>query len=119
MRALMRFSVLLVLVAACGKEIGDECIVSSDCSPNGDRYCDISQKGGYCTIIGCDFDTCPENSACIRFFMGSFTNKTCESEPCSLDELCDLNKHCVPRSSEVRYCMATCESKDDCRDGYE
>ena len=26
---------------------------------------------------------------------------------------------CVPRSSEVRYCMKTCESSGDCRDGYE
>jgi len=117
----MKFLVVLALVAAgCGKEIGDACIVSSDCSPNGDRQCDISQKEGYCTIQGCDYATCPEEAACIRFFTGSFENKPCSAQSeCSLDELCNLVGHCVPRSSEVRYCMKTCESNDDCRDGYE
>jgi hypothetical protein len=110
----------LVFVAACGKEIGDACIVSSDCSPNGDRQCDISQIEGYCTVQGCDWSTCPEEAACIRFFTGQFENKDCASnDDCSLDELCNLNSKCVPRSSEVRYCMRTCESSGDCRDGYE
>ena len=123
----MRFLLLAIVVAGaalvggCGKEIGDACVVSSDCSPNGDRQCDISQKEGYCTIMGCDVGTCPEEATCVRFFTGSFSNRTCENSPdeCSLDELCDLNKHCVPASSEVRYCMKTCDSSSDCRDGYE
>jgi hypothetical protein len=112
--------VLALLVAGCGKEIGDACIVSSDCSPSGDRQCDIAQKEGYCTIMGCDYATCPEEAACIRFFTGEFSNKECAStNDCSLDELCNLRGYCVPRSAEVRYCMKTCESNDDCRDGYE
>jgi hypothetical protein len=117
----MRSVVLLALFAVgCGKEIGDPCIVGSDCSPNGDRQCDVSQLEGYCTVQGCDFATCPEEAACIRFFTGFFENKECLSNgDCSLDELCSLNGHCVPRSSEVRYCMKTCESDSDCRDGYE
>ena len=121
----MRSAVLFAIVAAafaagCGKEIGDACIVGSDCSPNGDRLCDVSQKEGYCTIQGCDFSTCPEEAACIRFFTGSFENRKCESiNDCSLDELCSLKGECVPRNSEVRYCMRTCGSDDDCRDGYE
>ena len=41
------------------------------------------------------------------------------NDQCTLDELCSLEGHCVPRSSEVRYCMATCGSNGDCRDGYE
>jgi hypothetical protein len=70
--------------------------------------------------MGCDYSTCPEESACIRFFSGSFANKLCdEGEGCSLDELCDLNNRCVPRTAETRYCMRTCDSNDDCRDGYE
>jgi len=72
MRPLMKALALTMLVAVaaigCGKEIGDACIVSSDCDPNGQRQCDISQKEGYCTIEGCDFSTCPEEAACIRFF---------------------------------------------------
>ncbi len=109
-----------LLATGCGKEIGDSCIISSDCDPNGQRYCDISSKEGYCTIQGCDYNTCPENSACIRFFTGSFENRPCaKPSECSLDELCSLSGHCVPRSSEVRFCMATCSDPSDCRSGYE
>lgn len=117
----MRFLVLVVVLAAigCGKEIGDNCVIGSDCSANGDRLC-VDSKEGYCTIRGCDVTTCPEEAACIRFFTGSFTNLPCmDHAQCSLDELCSLAGNCVPRSSEVRYCMRTCESDGDCRDGYE
>ncbi|HSN29602.1 MAG TPA: hypothetical protein VLT45_25120 [Kofleriaceae bacterium] len=125
----MRFlpSLLAVVFAAgCGKEIGDACIVSSDCDPAGQRQCDTSQKEGYCTIQGCDYDTCPSEGECVRFFTGQFNNKTCNpmtedvtTDDCSLDELCALTGHCVARSSEVRYCMRTCSTNGDCRDGYE
>ena len=114
---------VVVLAGACGKEIGDACTIPSDCSPNGDRLCDPnpSSPGGYCTVMGCDVSTCPSEAACIRFFTGSFSNKTCTNSPdeCSLDELCSLDQHCVPRSSEIRYCMRKCDSDGDCRDGYE
>ena len=102
MRPLMR-SVVLALVAmfaatGCGKEIGDSCVVSSDCSPNADRTCDTSSKEGYCTIQGCDYNTCPEEAACIRFFSGGFENRICTSkDECSLDELCSLRGQCLPR----------------------
>ena len=121
----MRYLLLSIMVVAsvgCGKEIGDECIVSSDCSPSGDRIClDPSVNGGYCTVMGCDLSTCPDEAVCVRFFTGGFANKRCENSPdeCSLDELCDINKYCVPRSSEIRYCMKACSSNDDCRHGYE
>jgi hypothetical protein len=113
--------------AGCGKEIGDACIVSSDCSPNGDRQCvDPGSNEGYCTIQGCDFDTCPEEAVCVRFFTGTFSNRPCDpieenntQDNCSLDELCSLAGSCVPRQSEVRYCMRRCDSNDDCRDNYE
>jgi hypothetical protein len=117
-----------VFAAACGSEIGDECVVNSDCSPTGDRQCDNSSQSGYCTIQGCDFNTCPEEAACVRFFTGGFNNRACdfaledrnpENNACSPDELCALTNKCVPRSSEVRYCMRKCSSQDDCRDGYE
>ncbi len=117
----MRSVVVLALVAlGCGKEIGDPCVIGSDCSPNGDRLCDVSQKEGYCTIEGCDFSTCPEEAACVRFFTGQFENKDCASTAdCTFDELCNLNNKCVPRNSEVRFCMKQCDSDSDCRDGYE
>jgi len=128
-RACMRFALLAVLgivAVGCGKEIGDECVVSTDCATDGTRSCDSSSRGGYCTIQGCDFDTCPEEAACIRFFTGNFANRDCNpasedrgTDDCSLDELCSLVGKCVPRSSEVRYCMRTCGDDSDCRDGYE
>lgn len=128
-RHALAFAVMLValgavLLGACGKEIGDACNLSSDCSPNGDRLCDPapSSPGGYCTIQGCDFSTCPDEAVCVRFFTGSFSSpdgSVCNATSCSLDELCALSGRCVPRSSEVRYCMLRCESDGDCRDGYE
>lgn len=124
------FSALLLLLLlfgiGCGNEIGDACITSVDCSPNGDRSCDTSSKGGYCTVQGCDFNTCPEEATCVQFFTGNFSNRTCDpdtedrgSNACTFDELCSLVGNCVPRSSEVRFCMKTCDADDDCRDGYE
>ena len=111
----------LLVSAGCGKEIGDACAISPDCDPGGERIClDPQNHEGYCTIQGCDFATCPDEAACIRFFTGSFQNRPCQSNAeCSLDELCSLKGECVPRSSEIRYCMRTCESDGDCRDGYE
>jgi hypothetical protein len=124
----MRSVMLLVVVlaAGCGKSIGDACIVSTDCSNDGSRQCDMTQREGYCTIQGCDYNTCPEEGACIRFFMGAFQNLPCNpttenisTDDCTLDELCTLEGQCVPRSAEVRYCMKKCDTNADCRDGYE
>ncbi len=117
--------VALGLVAGCGKQIGDACAISSDCDPNGARICDSADKEGYCTIVGCDYDTCPSEASCVQFFTGSFANRPCDpatfrqTNACSLDELCALDGHCVSRASEVRYCMKTCDTDGDCRTGYE
>ena len=118
---------VLAVVGACGKEIGDACVISTDCDPNGERLCaDPTSNGGYCTIQGCDVSTCPGESVCVRFFTGSFSNKPCDhtnptGPACSFDELCALDDHCVARSSEVRFCMRKCGSNGDCRgdDHYE
>jgi len=129
--SLIALLLLLCGGAACGKEIGDSCIISSDCSPNGDRLClEPQDKGGYCTVQGCDVDTCPDEAVCVRFFTGGFSNKLCvretedssgpeHTDDCSFDELCSLSGTCVPRSSEIRFCMRKCGSSDDCRDEYE
>lgn len=122
------FAILLLLgTAACGDEIGDECAISQDCSSQGDRICDINSPGGYCTIIGCDYNTCPDEAVCVRFFSVSDTNHTCDpraedvdgEDNCTPDELCTLSGDCVPRTAELRFCMRTCGSNGDCRDGYE
>ncbi len=114
---------VLLATAACGDEIGDECSLSSDCSTQGDRICDITSPGGYCTVLGCDFDTCPEESVCVRFYSVADTDSTCDpraqTSGCTADELCTLGGTCVPRTAEIRFCMRTCGSNGDCRDNYE
>jgi hypothetical protein len=67
----------LVLGAGCGHNIGDGCSINTDCSPNNDRECDMSQPGGYCTIEGCDQSSCPSDSACVRFFPEKFLSQPC------------------------------------------
>ncbi len=126
MRPLLRQLVLISVVLAagllmgCGNEIGDSCSISRDCSTKGERICDQASPNGYCTILGCDFDTCPDEAECIRFFTSSTTNLSCTTDiACAPDELCTLGGFCVPRSSEVRYCMKTCGGSGDCRDDYE
>jgi hypothetical protein len=64
-------------LASCGKKIGDACQTAADCDPNGARICDLSQPGGYCTILGCDETTCPSEAACIRFFPVQYLTKPC------------------------------------------
>jgi hypothetical protein len=132
----MRLGLLLIigvtLSAGCGAEIGDSCIVQTDCAQDGTRACDLNSNGGYCTIAGCDYGTCPSEAVCVRFFTGSFANKTCNpatedlpatdpttTNDCNDEELCALEGHCVTRASEVRFCMRKCGSSGDCRDGYE
>jgi hypothetical protein len=64
-------------LASCGKQIGDSCQTATDCDPNGGRICDISQPGGYCTVLGCDETTCPSESACIRYFPVEYLTTPC------------------------------------------
>lgn len=117
-----------LLGTACGSEIGDSCNTSIDCSPNGDRYCELSESspGGYCTVVGCDYDTCPDEAVCVRFFSAVSTNLPCDpdtedigTDDCTPDELCTVGGTCMPRQAETRYCMRSCESSGDCREGYE
>lgn len=116
----------ILAAGACGKEIGDKCVISSDCKQDGTRQCVLPELGGYCTIQGCDLGTCPQESTCVRFFTSSFSNRPCDpltedvtTDTCSLDEVCTLQGQCASSSAEIRYCMFTCESSGDCRDGYE
>ena len=92
-RPLSLLALLLSLglsAGACKKVIGDGCTASTDCSAQGDRQCDVSQADGYCTVQGCDPNSCPDEALCIGF-----------------------DAH-APRL-ERRYCMAACDVDDDCR----
>lgn len=87
--ALLLFAPLLG--SACGNQIGDSCRINIDCSPLGERFCDASSPGGYCTIEGCDVSSCPGNSVCVRFFQ-PLPDRPCEPrtmrDDCTPSELC-------------------------------
>jgi hypothetical protein len=123
-RLFLSFALLAISAAACGKEIGDECTTNVDCSQDGDRDCDLSQPGGYCTINGCDEQYCPSEAVCIRVFpyeLKTPDNVCAQDGDCASDRLClpDVpSGFCVPRASERRFCAKSCSSNDDCRDGY-
>ena len=98
--------VLLAALAACTPEIGDKCQVSTDCSIRGDRLCDLSQPGGYCTQLNCGGGGCADEAACVLFD--------------SAVPGCGFDDRSGPFGSRVArsFCMAKCESNGDCREGY-
>jgi hypothetical protein len=132
-----------VFVAACSRQVGDACTTNVECSPLGDRFCDLSSPSGYCTVEGCDSTSCPDNSSCVSFFAlqrgsasctyGLVPRSDCRGQDCcepgSIDCcrlgercLCDTadckRGYCASETSEHRWCMRTCSSDGDCRDGY-
>lgn len=116
----------LAALPGCGSEIGDSCSFDTDCDPDLTRKCDTQSEGGYCTVVGCTHDSCPDGSVCVRFYVASFENRPCDfatedltTDACTVDEVCAFKGQCVPATAEIRYCMATCASNGDCRDAYE
>lgn len=94
----------LALVAlGCAPKIGDDCTSSTDCSINGDRLCDTTQPGGYCTVFNCEPDTCPEEAQCVAFDM-------------QIDPACYDPQHWG--RFERTFCMLRCDNNGDCRSGY-
>ena len=103
---LLLLHLLLALSAGCKPKIGDECKLSTDCSAAGDRLCDMSAHGGYCTVYNCVPGACPEDeSLCVEFGAQRSPAAACQ----------DLQ---APSPYARTFCMATCESDSDCRDGY-
>lgn len=98
-------------MVACKPQIGNHCATSTDCSQTGDRLCDISQPGGYCTIFNCEprgsnaSTKCPDEAACISFGTSASPLMGCQN---------DLGSTAYQRS----FCMKKCKHKSDCRDGY-
>ena len=83
------FMIVLASVAnACSKHIGDQCAQNIECSLNADRTCDTTQPNGYCTVVDCDPNQCPDNALCVEF---------------------DSN---TPRLAR-RYCVESCANPND------
>ena len=68
----------------------------------------------------------------MRFFPAQFLTRTCDPHPdggtpqpdagvpiCNADEICLNAGLCAPLSTELRYCVKSCTTDGDCRDGYE
>lgn len=97
---------LLAVFAACRPEIGDKCILSTDCSTRGDRLCDTSQPDGYCTQFACQKDSCPDEGHCVLF--------NAAIPGCGYDDRAGKFGSRIGRS----FCTAHCEKNEDCRSGY-
>lgn len=95
-------------LAACTPKIGDDCKLSTDCSlsSSSNRLCDTSQPGGYCTEFNCTGNGCGDDAACTLF--------EAALPGCGYD---DRNGSSGARTARA-FCVATCESNGDCRDGY-
>ncbi len=103
----LRLALFFVLFAtACTPSIGDKCVLSTDCSPRGDRLCDTSQPDGYCTIFNCQGDSCPDKAACVLF--------NAAIPGCGYDDRAGAGGSRAGRS----FCIARCFSDSDCRGDY-
>ncbi len=103
---LITAAVALMGTIGCTPKIGDECSTALDCSTLGDRLCDVTQPGGYCTIFNCEPDACPDEAACVAFNG-------------DLDPACGTADDAQFGRFATTFCMFVCESQDDCRTGYE
>src|SRR5688500_7601422 len=97
----------LAAIAACSPEIGDKCILSTDCAIRSDRVCDTSQPNGYCTT-NCKGNSCPDKAACVLY--------NTALQGCGFDDRAGPFGSRVARS----FCSARCFSNADCRteEGY-
>lgn len=92
--------------AGCTPQIGDKCVLSTDCSTRGDRLCDTSQPEGYCTQFNCAKNSCPDEAACVLF--------SSAVPGCTYDDRAGQYGSRAARS----FCVAQCSSDSDCRSGY-
>ncbi|MDH4281228.1 MAG: hypothetical protein OEV36_01120 [Myxococcales bacterium] len=95
MRRFILFLLAGLAGAGCKNNIGDSCANSTDCSVTGERQCDLSQPGGYCTVFACDPDTCPQG-ACVEWrYIPSRTAETWCMKTCNDDGNCRVQYSCV------------------------
>jgi hypothetical protein len=94
----------LLALSGCTADIGDACSTSTNCSSSGDRACDTTSPGGYCTIFNCEPDTCPSEAGCIAFRQQVSLNPACKD----------------PTDTRMMrtFCMVHCSDNSDCRNGY-
>lgn len=139
MRPLLIAVALLALVPGCRDKIGDPCKRAFDCSPQGNRQCDLSnapfdpQREGECTIENCARGSCPREGICIKVYSSKFLSVACDPEREDLDvdedgnpiDDCDPGEVCLPEglcADEITArssCRLECKRDRDCRDNYK
>jgi hypothetical protein len=95
---------LACLGVGCAPTVGSSCELSSDCGSGGQLVCDTSEFEGYCTVVDCLANTCPNNGGCILFYPAI--------------PGCGYNDYTGGSRVSQPFCMATCSSNSDCRTGY-
>lgn len=141
MRALLAVTLgaFAALGSACRAEIGDSCRRSTDCSIQGERTCDLSNRingRGECTIEGCGRNSCPDEAACVKTYGTDFLSVACDPEredkatfaadgsvlppldACLPHEVCLGEGLCADEVSARTTCRRSCKSDRDCRSGY-
>ena len=93
---------LAMTATACTPKIGAKCVLSTDCSVQGGRVCDDSQPGGYCTVLDCSNNSCPDEAVCV-LFQSSVPG-------------CAYNDYQSPSRTGRSFCMEHCSKDSDCRE---
>jgi hypothetical protein len=134
---------LLALLPACRAKIGDPCKRAFDCSPQGERQCDLSnasfdpQREGECIIENCSLGACPKEGICIKVYSSKFLSVACDPDREDIELIdeeapelgvvdeCDPHEVCLPEglcADEVTArtsCRLECKRNSDCRGNYE
>ncbi|MBU1068584.1 hypothetical protein KJ975_03355 [Myxococcota bacterium] len=130
MKRLIMICLLAATTMACDAVIGDSCSANVDCSSSGNRLCDTSMPGGYCTVEGCSAGSCPDGAVCVAFFPPATLFTPCDpatedrlgsdtvTDDCADYEVCLSSGFCAQASLERRFCMQRCGGSGDCRDKY-
>lgn len=91
-RLLLAFALFAPLaLSACQRRIGAACKVSTDCSIQGTRVCDLSylvdgdgdidpSGKGECIIDGCTTTSCPREGTCVQIYNAQFLSVACDPE---------------------------------------
>ena len=92
--------------SGCTPSIGDKCVLSTDCSTDGDRLCDTSQPDGYCTQFNCANERVPRRGRVRR-------SSTPRPRAAATTTARGGYGSRVARS----FCVAQCATDSDCRGG--
>jgi hypothetical protein len=141
MRRSLVILALFALLPACKDKIGDPCRRAFDCSPRGERQCDLSnspfdnKREGECIIENCSLGSCPKEGICVKVYSSKFLSVACDPEledvsedpdqpalgivdDCDPDEVCLPEGLCADEITARTSCRLECKKDSDCRKNY-